>query len=318
MGENEWGVRKAAGWGSHMEDVRDIVLAERGLPASGKRLLEGGQAAIKKAAETALDKILQDVLKKSRDTERSHAMSQVASLAATTPNVQYAPDANPDADADTSGRNACNKAGDGGFRKSVRIFLVDPGRGDEVRDEDRGAYKWDGGPSHCVAVMKVASLLEVVDKVRDKIPEGRTVRAVFGALENPTRHNPIPDATRLQSDEEVEAFFDLTNAKPIRFQVVLRRDPEAVPLREDTPPPDDGEYFPEDFLNAAEEYNDPAEDSDALCRNLAGYSKRTMPRKDEAFEQRKMDARRRLKKVREEGLNPVKVKHREKFPNSDI
>jgi len=48
-------------------------------------LLQNGTAAIKKAAETALDKILQDVLKKSRDTDRNLAMAQVANLAAAAP-----------------------------------------------------------------------------------------------------------------------------------------------------------------------------------------------------------------------------------------
>ncbi|KAF8435591.1 hypothetical protein BGX38DRAFT_1274930 [Terfezia claveryi] len=43
----------------------DMALAETGLPASGKRLLQNGAAAIKKEAEKALDKLLQDVLKKS-------------------------------------------------------------------------------------------------------------------------------------------------------------------------------------------------------------------------------------------------------------
>ncbi|KAF8423732.1 hypothetical protein BGX38DRAFT_1238459 [Terfezia claveryi] len=280
---------------------RDYALAEAGLPASGKRLLQNGAAAIKKEAEKALDKLLQDTLKKSRDTERAHALSQVVSLASDTPDIQYTPNDN----AVTSGRNTDNESGNRGFQKSVRIFLVDPGREDEVRVTPGGAYKWDGCPSHCVAIMQVASLLEVVDKVRDKIPVGRTVRAIFGALENPRLPNTIPDATRLQSDEEVEAFFDLTNAQPIRLQA-------------DSPPPDDGAYFPRDFLDAAEQYNDPGEDSDTLCRNLAGYSKRTMPRKDEAFEDRKMAARRRLRKVRDEGLDPVKAKHREKFPDLDI
>jgi len=32
--------------------------------------------------------------------------------------------------------------------------------------------------------------------------------------------------------------------------VVLSRDPEAVPLKADSPPPDDGDFFPVDFLNA--------------------------------------------------------------------
>jgi len=119
----------------------------------------------------------------------------------------------------------------------------------------------------------------------------------------------------VQFDEEVEAFFDLTSAKPIRLQVVLRRDPEAVPLKADSPPPDDGDSFPVDFLNAPEVYDDPGEDSDAFRQNLAGYAKRTMPNTDERFEDRKMAAQRRLKRVRVEGLDPVKEKHKEKFPD---
>jgi len=53
-------------WGQ----FKTMALAETGLPASGKRLLEKGAATIKKEAEKALDKILLDVWKKSRDTER--------------------------------------------------------------------------------------------------------------------------------------------------------------------------------------------------------------------------------------------------------
>jgi len=34
--------------------------------------------------------------------------------------------------------------------------------------------------------------------------------------------------------------------------VVLRRDPEAVPLKGDSPLPDDGDFFPVDFSNAPE------------------------------------------------------------------
>ena len=62
----------------------NYALAETGLPASGKRLMEstsGPRAqAMKTAAETALHKLLQDVLQKSRGAERGHAMAQVASL----------------------------------------------------------------------------------------------------------------------------------------------------------------------------------------------------------------------------------------------
>jgi len=51
------------------------ALATVGLSASGKALIENGAPAIKKSAETALDKVLQDVLKKARDTEWNHAIA---------------------------------------------------------------------------------------------------------------------------------------------------------------------------------------------------------------------------------------------------
>jgi len=196
------------------------ALATVGLPASGKALIENSAPAIKKSAETALDKVLQDVLKRARDIERNHAMAQVANLAANAPDVQF--------EADGARRNAGGGGEETGFRKSVRLFLVDPDHGAMVIDPVTQAYKWDGGPSHCVAIMKSLSLLEVVDKVRQKIPAGRTVRAIYGALENLAPSSVIPDATRLQSDEEVEAFFDLTSSKPIQLQIVLHRDPNQV------------------------------------------------------------------------------------------
>src|SRR5205085_10122799 len=133
----------------------------------------------------------------------------------------------------------------------------------------------------CVAILQVASLLEIVDKIRDKIPVGHTVRAILAALENPTRPSTIPEAVRLTSDEEVQAFFELTTAKPIRFQVILQRDPTALPSTADSPPPGDGNYFPSGFLDAAEHYDEPAEDSDTMYRNLAGYAKRALPKNDE-------------------------------------
>jgi len=194
-------------WGQ----FKTVALAETGLPTSGKRPLEKSAATIKKRAEKALDKILQDVLKKSRDTERSHALSQVTSLAADTPDIQYDPNA------DSGSRNFANEEEEEGFHKSVRIFRVDSSREDVVSLAPGGQYLWDGGPSNCVAIMRTPSLLEDVDKVRDNIPAGRIVRAIFRAIANPMPPGRIPEATRLQSDEEVVAFFDLTSAKPIRL-----------------------------------------------------------------------------------------------------
>ncbi|RPB17861.1 hypothetical protein L211DRAFT_854698 [Terfezia boudieri ATCC MYA-4762] len=147
---------------------------------------------------------------------------------------------------------------DDGFRKLVRLFLIDPTRGAEVQDNASGEYRWDEALSNCVAILRSASLLEIVDKIRERIPAGRKVRAIYGALDNPNPPNAIPPTTRLQSDEEVQAFLELSSAKPIWIQVILYRDPDLVPLVADSPPPDDGPYFAADFLDAVEEYMDPA------------------------------------------------------------
>jgi hypothetical protein len=289
----------------------EYAIQETGLPASGKTLLENGAPTMKAAAQNALDKLLQDVMKKARDTTRNNALQQVADLSANAPNVQFVPE-------DAISRNV-SVGEESGFRKSVRIFLVDPARpGDK---DQNGEYKWDGGRCHCVAIMKSASLLEVVDRIRGKIPDNRTVRAIYGALDNPTAPNTTPDATRLQSDEEVEAFFDVTSSKPIRLQVILHKYAKDVAVRADmvpdTPPPDDGDYFPVDFLDVPETYNDPAEDSDNLHRNLAGVAKRTFPRADERFEERKARIRSRIRRQKKV-LRVMKAKHAEKFPNAGI
>ncbi|RPB21142.1 hypothetical protein L211DRAFT_851741 [Terfezia boudieri ATCC MYA-4762] len=245
---------------------------ETGLPASGIALIQNGSGPIKRAAETALDKILQDVLKKAQDTEHGHALAQVANLATNAPDVQF------------GGANAPG------------LFLIDPTRGPEVQNNASGEYRWDEALSNCVAVLRSASLLEIVDKIQERIPTGRKVRAIYGALDNPNLPNVIPPATRLQSDEEVQAFLELSSTKPIQIQVILYRDPDLVPLVADSLPPDNGLYFAADFLDAVEEYIDPAEDSNSLSRNLASFAKRTFPRTWEGFEERKLKIRMRIKR----------------------
>ena len=112
--------------------------------------------------------------------------------------------------------------------------------------------------------MKSPSLIEMVDRVRSKILRGRFVRAIFCDKENPTPPSVIPHSVRLQTDEEVVVFYDITASKPIRLQVILCRDPAANPVVPDSPPPDDELYFPKVFLDAPAYYIEPAEDSITL------------------------------------------------------
>ncbi|RPB22306.1 hypothetical protein L211DRAFT_850626 [Terfezia boudieri ATCC MYA-4762] len=199
----------------------------------------------------------------------------------------------------------------------VRLFLIDPTRGAEVQDNSSGEYRWDEAPSNCIAILRSASLLEIVDKIQERIPAGRKVRAIYGALDNPNPPNAIPPATRLQSDEEVQAFLELSSAKPIQIQVILYRDPDLVPLVVDSLLPDDGPYVAADFLDAVEEYMDPAEDSDSLSRNLASFIKRTFPRIWEGFEERKLKIRMRIKRHKR-ALRAIKRQEQVKFPGEVI
>jgi len=205
----------------------------------------------------------------------------VANLAAAAPAVEFTPDG--------GSRNAdATRGADSTFRRSVRLFVVDPGRRAPVVDAVSSEYKWDGGPSQCVAVMRSTTLQEVVDKIRQKLPAGRTVRTIFGALDNAVAPSIIPDATRVQSDKEVEAFFELTCSRLIQIQVILHRDPNLVPLVADSPPSEDGAYFAPGSFDAVDEYDYPAKNSDAIYRNLAAMAKRTFPRTDVAFKECKL------------------------------
>ena len=59
------------------------------MKVSGITLLQNGAVAIQKVAKTALDKILQNVLKKPWDTNCGLALVQIANLVANAPNVKY-------------------------------------------------------------------------------------------------------------------------------------------------------------------------------------------------------------------------------------
>ena len=110
----------------------DYAILETGLSASGKRLLASGNGGMKKAADTALDKLLQDVIKKVRDTYRNHALRQVADLAAAVPDVEFAPDA--------VNQNTNKEDEPKEFRKSVCTFLIDLDRAAAEVKNVRGMY----------------------------------------------------------------------------------------------------------------------------------------------------------------------------------
>ena len=67
-----------------------------------------------------MDTVLQDVLKKSRDTDHNLAMADMANLAAAAPAVEFTPDGG-------SWNTDATRGADSTFRRLVRLFVVDPG-----------------------------------------------------------------------------------------------------------------------------------------------------------------------------------------------
>ena len=130
----------------------------------------------------------------------------------------------------------------------MRRFLIDTSWGNEVGDGASRKYKWDDSLSNCVATLRLPSLLEIVDKVQERIPAGTTVRAIYGALDNPRPPDTIPPITGLQSDEMVQAYLDLTSSKSVRIQVILHRDANADHVVSDSPPPMMGHTLLQTFL----------------------------------------------------------------------
>ena len=70
-------------------------------------------------------------------------------------------------------------------------------------------------------------------------------------------------------------------------------------------------------MDTSEVYDDPAENSDALRRNLAGMAMRTLNKTDENIEERKARSWERIRRQRR-ALRVMKTKHREKFAVANI
>ena len=130
--------------------------------------------------------------------------------------------------------------------------------------------------------------------------------------------NPVPptdhvlaDWSCLNSDEEVKAFLQMIKAEPVRLLVIPYRLTGAYM------PPLSSSYFTLNKFQPLEDYDDPAEDSDALHWDAAGVGRRRMPLKYYTFEERKLAIRRRI--ARQEALfTTLTAKHHEAFPDLDI
>ncbi|KAF8415046.1 hypothetical protein BGX38DRAFT_1281520 [Terfezia claveryi] len=150
---------------------------------------------------------------------------------------------------------------DGGEATGTAVaFWVDEFEIEGYRDIN--GWIWDMRNRRNIGVIENKTLDGIWNMVKADVPMDRNVRQILGALEDPIA--PVltfpADYTSLNSDAQVRAFLQITQAKPVCIFVLLH----SMPLRANTLPPTRAKpYFDLDRFDLPNEYDDFAEDSDA-------------------------------------------------------
>ncbi|RPB22309.1 hypothetical protein L211DRAFT_850629 [Terfezia boudieri ATCC MYA-4762] len=166
----------------------------------------------------------------------------------------------------------------------------------------------------------VIYILDPEDTVSSQLPDGRKVREIIGSLEDPDPAAGDPlmisiATTHIQSDDELDAFLRLTEARLIKLLIVLHRDPA---VRANSPPPAgcnaNTYYFNLGRFDGPEYYMDEIEDSEEEVTKRTG-GRRGVPRKDHKFEESLEACRRRIRR-QERVLAVLEGKYKAAFPNA--
>jgi len=155
-----------AAWQAFRDHAMD---PKNGLPASGWALLQSDKGD--KDRDKARDRfhyLLLDSLKKDRETETKEGLASAKRKRDQAFNVS---------DEDTPGPIESPTL-------VVRVVIIDP---EDARDQQpmRGNYCWANARNKRLVPLPRITMQELVDGVRARIPNGRIVRAIYGALSTP-------------------------------------------------------------------------------------------------------------------------------------
>ena len=87
-------------------------------------------------------------------------------------------------------------------------------------------WQWNLPGAKKMVVIFEPSLNDLHIKISAHILEGRKVRELIGALENPPAADaskPPTDTSHIRSTEDLDAFLRLTEAKPIKILAILHK-----------------------------------------------------------------------------------------------
>ncbi|RPB18729.1 hypothetical protein L211DRAFT_853856 [Terfezia boudieri ATCC MYA-4762] len=194
---------------------------------------------------------------------------------------------------------------------AVLFWVVDPDMGTH---RNVNGWIWDEYARRKIVEIWLMTLDGIWDMVKAYVPAGRKVHEIIGMLADPTPPNlTFPaDYITLNTDTEVRGFFRMTKANPVRLLVILH----TLPPRANTPLPS-AAYFELEKFAPLTEYDDYAEDSDAIVRNAAGIGRRRVPTRDHTFEEQKYELRTRIK-CQQDIKIAVNAEHQYLFPNIGI
>jgi len=236
-------------------------------------------------------------LKKDRETEVKEGLAAAA--------LQREQAAN-DSDKDL-GRPIATKA------VIVRVVVIDPDNATDVTKD--GGYCWATAKVRQFVALKKITLAEVLNGISTRIPEGRHIRAIYGALTKPPAHGTDPeDIERITSDDDLTNFVMLAKRvyAPIMIQAQLAPSNPDDKSDLETPPPDEREYFRKDQFDLVDETYDPVVSDSENELYLMKFGKRkakAWPRTDHGFEHSKAKIRKRITQMRKH-LQQVQACHK--------
>ena len=271
-----------------------------GLPASGKGLLELRREDKEgNKANERFNYLLLDALKKDRETETREGLAAAARKRKRdeddTDNDD--PDQPPVADATPI--------------TTIRVVVVEPDNPADVIDGPLGKYKWATAGRKQLVKLKDRTLKEIYAGIKDRIPDDKHIRAIFGAcVKPPVDGNGPDDVERLCTDDDLDGYLRVVRGtyKPPMIQVVLVR--EGGPDGQ-SPPPDDRNYFVYDHFGFDDAAHDPVtsdSDNELYLIQFGKKKPKSWPRTDHGFESEKAKTRKRIRRLKVH-LDELKARH---------
>jgi len=176
----------------------------------------------------------------------------------------------------------------------VQVAILNP----NVAEDTNAAaeYVWATARRKQFVTLKNVAIVEVIKGIKDWIPAGKHVWAIYSAITKPNADGSEPDdRTRIISDEDLPNFLTAANGvyRPIMLQVELVRAGGAQ-----TPPPDERPYFTAaDWAAREDSYDPPPSDSenDLYIMKFGKRKAKVWPRSDHGFEHEKAKVRRHIR-----------------------